>query len=217
MKNEHLAAVAIWLTPLASLAEYHPDDYLRFSTGYSHSSLELDTPDSQFSQSVSSLPLTIEYQSSTGFYSGIGYARNTVEEIEVDYVTYVVDEDYSQKGVFIGYRFPMNEYSDNGEYAGIAYLAVWSSGSDDTSNMYSIYSESDVPQYYGRVALSYQLNDTIELFTLSGTHVWFIDPAFGLGYTWGIGFGNADLESEIRADAAIVEFGVVIMFREYLY
>jgi hypothetical protein len=203
-----LSSGVIFAAP--SFAEEVGQNSLRLSVGMVSSASVLEKGSEELVQSDSQVPFSAVFQFDQGLYLGYTRIKGTVDEVEINNVTFDVDEDFDADVLSIGYRMPT---STEGQYWGFGYDRSDNDDFEETVNQLSIFSEKDTDSRYGRIAVSYQDSDEISAFGISGTHVWFFDIPVGIGLNWALSAGDYDLGAVGDADYSNASFGLTVMYR----
>lgn len=205
-----IAAAGLW-AGTANAQTALDGDLLRIDASYNIQSTALDDGFDEVNILESGLVGTITYQSNTGLYGRLGLGRISIDEIEINGFTFDVNESYSLRGFGLGYRTP--RAGGNGLYWGVGYsnTDIDEPGSDP-SHSFQIFWEKEWTNRYGIISVAYTTDDNLDLFSISGRHVWFGASGVGIGVAWGLGTGQmGDFSPKIDVGQAMV--GAILMFR----
>ena len=213
MKKVLMTAALTLAMSAPAMAGTSSGNYVRVGTGFDTYSFALeDDFGNEYSEYQTAVPFTLEVQTESGLFGGVGYTQATIEEFELNNETVDVNEDYDVVSFGLGYRAPWKTHGE-GRYIGIGYTRHEVDDFDSTTDIFSLFSEKDNDKRYGRIAISYEQDESLDMFTLSGKHIWFVARALGIGVNWSLGAGEADLGSNEEADAGSAALGFSIMLR----
>lgn len=203
------ATAGLW-SNLSNAAAFE-GSLLRIDASYNILSTALDDGFDEVNILESGFAGTATYQSDAGFYGRLGFGRSTVDEIEINGVTFDVDESYSIRGFGFGYRMP--RASGGGLYWGVGYTNTdTDEAGSDPNHSFQLFWEKEWINRYGIISAAYDTNEDYKLLSVSGRHVWFGASGVGVGVAWELGAGRMN-DFTPRVDIGQATLGAILMFR----
>ena len=206
-------AVAVMSVCTPCIADQYESSKIRFTTGASFYTLEIEDDSGQvYREQTHLVPTSLTFQSKQGVFGGAGYTLATLDKIEMDDITFDVEEDFSVYSLLLGYRTPMSYY-DRYRYWGARLSYSENNETFSSASNAALFIEKDSEQRFGRISLSYEQSTGAIMWSLSGTHVWFFTRQFGAGVNWALGRGIFDDAAFDKADSTAASFGITFVPR----